>query len=92
MLWKILLFAIAGYALYRFFMNDRQRKNQTEEKQKETLIASGEMVKDPMCGAYIDAESSITVRNGATVHRFCSYECRDEYIKQLQSGQNELDK
>ena len=41
------------------------------------------MVNDPVCGAYIDSDSNITVRDGKTVHRFCSYDCRDEFLKRI---------
>ena len=47
-------------------------------------MASGEMVKDPVCGAYVEKDSSLTVRNGEVVHHFCSYECREKYLKQLE--------
>jgi YHS domain-containing protein len=41
---------------------------------------SGELKKDPVCGTYISAASSIkqTVA-GQTVH-FCSQDCRDKYV------------
>jgi YHS domain-containing protein len=41
---------------------------------------SGELKKDPVCGTYISAASSIkqTVA-GETVH-FCSQDCRDKYV------------
>ena len=74
-MWKWVILVLAGYALYRMFLNDR--------KKKAHLVATGEMVKDPVCGAYIDADSAITVRDGATVHRFCSYECREQFLKRI---------
>ena len=82
-MWKWLILILAGYFLYRMFMNDRNKKAENGKKEKEDLIATGEMVKDPVCGAYIDADSTITVRNGETVHRFCSYDCRDEFLKRM---------
>jgi YHS domain-containing protein len=41
---------------------------------------SGELKKDPVCGTYIAAASSIkqTVA-GETIH-FCSQDCRDKYV------------
>lgn len=80
---KWLILALAGYALYRMFLNDRKKKAEDGEKEKEHLVATGEMVKDPVCGAYIDTDSAITVRDGETVHRFCSYECRDQFLKRI---------
>ena len=44
---------------------------------------TGELKKDPSCGTYISAATSIkeTVA-GQTVH-FCSKECRDKYVASL---------
>ena len=82
-MWKWLILILAGYVLYRMFMNDRNKKSKDENKEKENLVATGEMVKDPVCGAYIDADSTISVRDGDTVHKFCSYECRDEFLRRV---------
>ena len=82
-MWKWLILVLAGYVLYRMFMNDRNKKSADEKKEKENLVATGEMVKDPVCGAYIDADSTISVRDGETVHKFCSYECRDEFLRRV---------
>ena len=82
-MWKWVILVLAGYALYRMILNDRKKKSEDGDKEKEHLVATGEMVKDPVCGAYIDADSAITVRDGATVHRFCSYECREQFLKRI---------
>ena len=84
MIFKVVIFALVAYALYRMFMNDRQKKEEKSTKAQESRVASGEMVKDPVCGAYVEKDSSLTVRNGEVVHHFCSYECREKYLKQLE--------
>ena len=57
--------------------------NKTEDtKQK---VAAGEMVKDPICGTYVERDGNIRVKEGEKVHIFCSYECRDKYLKQLEA-------
>ncbi len=93
-MWKWIILALAGYALYRLFKNDwkfKQSRDQANEKaDMEQKIASGEMIKDPNCGTYISSDSSITVRDGETVYRFCSYDCRDAFLKSLQSGGRNL--
>jgi YHS domain-containing protein len=39
----------------------------------------GELRKDPVCGTYVSADTSVTRRiNGQTVY-FCSPACRDKY-------------
>lgn len=85
---KWLVIAAAGYFLFRMFTNDKSHKKHDRKKQQEEKVATGELIKDPVCGTYIDADSGITVRNGDTIYRFCSYECRDTFIKQVQAGAN----
>lgn len=89
-MWKWLVLAIAGYLLYRLFANDVLKKKKDDKVDKENLVATGEMVKDPICGAYVDADGGVTVRDGNKTYRFCSYECRDKFIKQLQEGGREI--
>ena len=84
MIFKVVIFALVAYALYRMFMNDRKTSEEKSTKTQESRVAAGEMVKDPVCGAYVEKDSSITVRNGDVVHHFCSYECREKYLKQLE--------
>ncbi len=81
---KWLILIAAGYFLFRLFTNDSRHKKQDSQKQKEDKIATGELVKDPTCGTYIDADSGITVRNGDKIYRFCSYECRDAFVRRMQ--------
>lgn len=83
MLWKILIFGLIGYALYKLFIHDRQKKSTDSKKKKEQMVATGEMTKDPTCGAYVDTDSNISVRNGETVYHFCSYDCRDAFLKKI---------
>jgi YHS domain-containing protein len=87
---KFLILAAALFLLFKLFKGDARRKEVREEKEQETLKASGEMVKDPICGSYVSREDcEIRVRNGDTVHCFCSYECRDKYMKQLEGKAEE---
>ncbi len=91
-MWKWIILAAACYLLYRLFANDVKKKlaKQNDPAEMERKVSEGEMVKDPECGTYIDADSSITIKNGETIHRFCSYDCRDAYLKKLQSGERVL--
>ena len=44
-----------------------------------TVSLGGELKKDPVCGTYVSADTSVTKRiDGQTVH-FCSTACRDKY-------------
>jgi YHS domain-containing protein len=84
---KIAILALVCYVLYRLFMNDSKKKAAQEEQQKKKRMESGEMVKDPVCGTYVDKETSITVRNGEQTLHFCSYECRQKYIDTVKEQQ-----
>lgn len=87
MMVKLIIIALAGYVIYRLFMNDKRKKVEDDVEEKESMVASGEMVKDPVCGAYVEKDSGPTVRNGEKVYHFCSYDCRDKYVKQIQEQQ-----
>ncbi len=87
-MWKWIILALACYVLYRLFANDIKKKmaKQNDAEEVERKVASGEMVKDPECGTYIDKDSSITVKNGDVIHRFCSYDCRDAFLEKINNG------
>jgi len=44
---------------------------------------SGELKKDPVCGTYIAAATSLKETLGGETFYFCSKECRDKYVASL---------
>jgi YHS domain-containing protein len=44
---------------------------------------TGELKKDPACGTYIAAASSIQEKVGGETLYFCSKQCRDKYVASL---------
>ena len=86
MLMKLLIAGVAILFLVKMFKGDARKKEKQSAKEEKNLIASGEMVKDPICGTYVEKDSEIRVRDGEGVHCFCSYECRDKYIKRLEAA------
>jgi YHS domain-containing protein len=44
---------------------------------------TGELKKDPSCGTYISAATSIKENLGGQTFHFCSKECRDKYVASL---------
>ena len=93
-MYRWIVLAIAIFILYKLFGNElRKRLNSEKEennKEREEKIAKGLMVKDPICGVYVDVGSNISVRDGDAVHYFCSYECRDVFLQQLQASGREI--
>lgn len=90
MLIKLLIFAVCGWALFKMFTNDSRKKAVKKEKNLERKVATGDMVKDPVCGTYVSLDQEIRIRDGEEIHRFCSYECRDKYIARLEKGGREI--
>lgn len=80
---KFLILALAAGLLYLLFKGDQKKKQMDSKDDTEKLKETGELVKDPMCGTYCRADSEIRVREGDQVHVFCSYECRDKFLKQM---------
>lgn len=90
-MWKFIIIGVVAYILYRMFANDLKKKFSEHKSEKaaerERMVATGEMVKDPECGTYVAIDGAIKVRDGETVHHFCSYECRDKFIQRIE-GKN----
>lgn len=95
MLLKILIVAVALFVAYKLFFNDFKKKRKenedAEKKDYEKKKAAGELVKDPICGTYIAVDGdSVRVKDGDKIYHFCSYECRDSFLKKLEQGGHEL--
>jgi len=80
---KFLVIGVALFLVYKLFMGDKRKKEMQNDKSFKQKVASGEMVKDPSCGTYVDKDGGIRVREGEKVRVFCSYECRDKYLKRI---------
>jgi YHS domain-containing protein len=89
-----LILALVAFVLYKLITNEMRKRSKSDAtddaKEKARKVATGEMVKDPVCGTYVEAESSVSIRDGDVVHRFCSYECRDAFLQKLQAGGREI--
>ena len=84
---KFIIPIVCAYILFKLLTGDKKRKAEKAHKQKEKMAADGLMVKDPVCGTYVSTDTDIRVREGEKVHSFCSYECRDKFLKQIEDGQ-----
>lgn len=83
---KLLIFVGAIFILWKLLTGDKKKKETNRRRDQETKAASGQMARDPMCGTFVPQDSDIRVREGDKVYCFCSYECRDKYIKQIGSS------
>lgn len=44
-------------------------------------VSSQKMVKDPICGMYMDPRLALKIEKGQGVVFFCSEECREKFLK-----------
>lgn len=87
-MYRWLLVALAGYIIYRMFKNDIKAKVEERKADDAQSHAAGEMARDPICGTFVDMTDAITVRNGDKRYYFCGYDCRDTFLKRMQSGES----
>lgn len=80
---KIIILIVVGFILYKLLTNDQKKKKGRVEQEKKKMAADGVMVKDPICGTYVDKDTDIRVKKDSHVHCFCSYDCRDKYLKSI---------
>jgi hypothetical protein len=83
MILRLLIFVAAGFILFKLLTGDKRKKEVKQDKQKEKMAASGQMVKDPVCGTYVSKDGDIRVKEGDDILCFCSYDCRDKYLKRI---------
>jgi hypothetical protein len=80
---KFVILAVACFILYKLVTNDKKKKVDVKNKQEEKMAQEGVLVKDPVCGTYVSKESDIRIKEGEEIKCFCSYECRDKYLKMV---------
>jgi YHS domain-containing protein len=83
MMLKFLVLAAACFILYKLVTNDKKKKGEVKQTNDEQLAKEGVLVKDPVCGTYVSKDSDIRIKDGEHVRCFCSYECRDKYLKMI---------
>ena len=57
--------------------------SQSSQAPGKQVPLTGELKKDPACGTYIAAASSIQEMVGGETLYFCSKQCRDKYVASL---------
>ena len=72
----VLLFA---RSLFRSIVKAFQVASRPNTPSPPDRMPATELKKDPVCGTYVAAETSLTRTVNGTVLHFCSAECRDKY-------------
>lgn len=84
-MFRWLFLGVTGFIVYKLVSNELRKRAESgkAESSKKQETASKNMVKDATCGAYIEPSSSVSVKDGDSIHYFCSYECRDAFLEKL---------
>jgi uncharacterized protein len=75
----IILIAIILYVIRRVFSGFSRNRSNPEKTDSEQ--PSNQMVKDPVCGMYMDARLAVMLENNKETLYFCSEKCRTKYLE-----------
>jgi YHS domain-containing protein len=70
----ILVLGLVWIVLAKIFSASRRQSPRASEK------PSNNMVKDPVCGMYMDSRLAVRLENRKEAHFFCSEECKNKYL------------
>ncbi len=51
------------------------------EPRRRTARPEVALVRDPVCGTYVEPSRALSIRAGGATHYFCSEECRQSFVK-----------
>jgi YHS domain-containing protein len=87
-IWRLFLLLMAltavRYVLARIFPTKRAPQPRNPDRRAGRQAVSKRMVKDPQCGMYVAPELAVEARTAAGSLFFCSKECRDSYVRQIE--------
>ncbi len=74
----VLIFTLVRSILRTLFGSKRAAAPPPPSRQP-TVVAGGELKRDPVCGTYVSTAASVTRKVDGELLHFCSSECRDKY-------------
>lgn len=79
-----LTLAVVRYAIAAIVNMIKGRSPQPPGPQPatDTAATTGHLSKDPVCGTYVAAASSVTAQVGGKTVHYCSASCRDKHLEQ----------
>ena len=82
LLWRFLLFLSALWFIQRtlgFFLGAPKKQPRREGTAADATDANNKMVRDPICGMYLDPRLAISHRHKKETVYFCSKECLQKF-------------
>lgn len=90
MLFRLLIFAILGFVIYRAvksWLNSTGHPDDHNDPRVNSQAVDDVMIKDPICGKYFAQRNGVALDASREVIYFCSRECRDRYAAQQSRSQ-----
>jgi YHS domain-containing protein len=80
LLLRLILIIIAVYLIRRLFayLFESQKKSGNPNN---SAVPSTHMVKDPICGMYMDSRLAVRMDSRSEILYFCSEKCRTKYLE-----------
>jgi len=82
-----LLFLILGLWLLRQILGKILKPARQPGMDGNTAVTPNNMVKDPVCGMYMDSRLAVRIENRKESYYFCSEECKDKYLSKSGEGE-----
>ncbi len=82
LLWRLLIFIAAIFVIrtvLALLFGGRRLRQQGGSQKPAGGPEAKKMVKDPVCGMYMDPRLALHVENRTGDHYFCSEECRNKF-------------
>jgi YHS domain-containing protein len=80
LLFRLLFVILILWLLRRVLGNFFSPSRRTGESENPAGVANN-MVKDPVCGMYMDSRLAIRIENRKEAIYFCSEECKNKYLE-----------
>jgi uncharacterized protein len=81
-LFRILLLAFILW-LFRHFLDAIMRATKKGRAKNNSAEPANHMVKDPVCGMYMDSRLAVRLEDRKEAFYFCSEECKKKYLSGL---------
>jgi uncharacterized protein len=66
--------------LFRRLLSSLLGGSKKSQPSENPVNASNQMVKDPVCGMYMDSRLAVRLENRRENYYFCSEECKEKYL------------
>lgn len=81
-LFLLMLLILGLRVLFRWvarYFSTRRDHDELRQDQGKKAVNRGPLVRDPVCGASLDPQLALPLKDGRQTHFFCSEECRQKF-------------